>query len=168
MFKTIAIVCFTFAFATAWGKSAPITINLKDVLGNAVGDAKITSAKKGVKVALNLHGLPPGEHAIHFHEVGVCEGNFTTAKAHLASPGQNHGFKHKGGPHAGDLPNITVGADGKVNTTIAGKKLTLAAKNKRDAASISSAALIVHAKPDDYKTQPSGGDRIACGVVPKT
>ena len=111
--------------------------------------------------------MAPGTYAIHLHAVGKCEGpKFTTAGPHFNPAMKMHGRDNPMGPHLGDLPNIVVGAggSGSVDYEVAGLTLTGGAAPLLDA---DGAAVVVHAGPDDYKTDPSGnsGDRIACGLL---
>jgi Cu-Zn family superoxide dismutase len=121
----------------------------------------------GVKLAGALIGLPPGEHGFHIHQTGRCEPPaFESAGPHLAPTGNPHGYDADGGPHAGDLRNLVAGPD-----SIATVELTNELVSIRDGAAPllddDGSALVVHAAPDDYVTQPAGdsGDRIACGVI---
>jgi Cu-Zn family superoxide dismutase len=148
-----------------------ISVDLKDAKGASVGTAWITekSAKgdKGISIRLDLHGLPQGTHAIHIHEKASCTGpDFKSAGGHFSPGHKMHGELSKNGPHAGDLKNIEVAADGTLKTTLEDHHADLgpALKSLQQGAGTS---LIIHAKADDYKTQPSGdsGDRIACGEI---
>ncbi len=121
---------------------------------------------QGITVTGQLTGLPPGERAIHIHAVGQCEApGFTSAGPHWNPADRQHGTENPQGPHHGDMPNITVGADSTVSvqvTTTAGTLRQTDALLDADGA-----AVVIHAGADDYRTDPSGnaGDRIACGVV---
>lgn len=105
-----------------------------------------------------------GTHAIHVHEVGVCEGDFESAGGHLAPKRKTHGFLREGGPHAGDLPNLFVPASGELVVDLTAHALSLSDGTLYDA---DGAALVIHERGDDYRSDPSGasGARIACGRI---
>lgn len=148
--------------------AAKTKVELKDPQGKAVGDIVIWDQGPGVALELKLHDLTPGEHAVHFHQVPKCEGpDFKSAGGHFNPDGKKHGFDSPDGHHAGDMKNFTVGADGKATVRLEDNDVTL--KDGPRSLLTNGAAIVVHAKADDYKTDPSGnsGDRVACGVITK-
>jgi Cu-Zn family superoxide dismutase len=140
--------------------------SLKDAKGQTVGDVTFEQYPHGLLIKGTLSNLPAGTHAIHIHETGQCEGpEFKTAGGHFNPQKKAHGLMAQGGKHEGDLPNLTAGQDGKVQFEFfGGQNLTVRALMDTDGS-----AVVVHAKADDYKTDPAGeaGGRIACGVVSK-
>ena len=138
-----------------------------DAKGNTVGEAQLTEGVHGVILRVELRGLPPGWHGLHLHSVGTCKPpSFTSAGEHFNPAGVTHGFLNADGVHAGDLANIHVREDGTAKAEMVSNLFSLGAKqpNILDA---DGAALVVHARPDDYRTVKSAGDRIACAVLHK-
>ncbi len=144
------------------------TAQMKDRDGKVIGTITLTETPQGVLLNGDLNGLPPGPHGFHVHAVGKCEPPFTSAGGHFNPENKKHGFHDASGAHAGDLPNLHAVADGKAMVDAVAAGLTLAGGSKslldQDGASI-----VIHAKADDYKTDPAGesGDRIVCGIVTK-
>lgn len=142
-------------------------VDIKDAKGNNVGMAMISPAKGGgVAIDLTLKGLPPGEHAIHLHEVAKCEApDYKSAGAHFNPAKKQHGLLNPDGPHAGDMANFTVAANGTAQTVITNKNVTMGAGTN----SILGTALVIHEKADDSKSEPAGnaGNPIACGAITK-
>jgi Cu-Zn family superoxide dismutase len=133
--------------------------------GSDAGIAAIRAWAGNKTLTLTLHGLPPGEHGVHIHAIGKCNTpDFASAGGHLNPAGHQHGSLNPAGSHMGDLPNLTVDAAGNASVSV---PLAIAdADLVHTLLGASGAAIVVHAGPDDYKTDPSGnsGKRIACGV----
>jgi Cu-Zn family superoxide dismutase len=164
--SAIALTCFTGSVAVF---AQMKHVDLKDAKGNSVGMAMISPAKGGgVSIDLTLKGLPPGEHGVHLHSVAKCEPPYTSAGTHFNPTNKKHGLSNPDGPHAGDMPNFTVAANGTAQTTITNKNVTMGAEPNSIYAG-GGTALIVHEKADDQKTDPSGnaGNPIACGAITK-
>jgi Cu-Zn family superoxide dismutase len=142
------------------------TASLKDASGNEVGRATLTETSSGLLIRLDVTSAPPGEHALHFHAVGKCEPpDFKSAGPHFNPAEAKHGFENAEGPHAGDMPNVHVPADGRLSLEVLNPAVTLSGKSKL--LDDDGAALVIHAAADDYRTDPAGnaGDRIACGII---
>jgi Cu-Zn family superoxide dismutase len=171
--KTILIAVMIIAlllspFASA--QSAAITsatAKLKDANGHDIGLARFTQDADG-KVNLNVQvkGLSPGLHGIHIHQYGTCSPSFAAAGEHYNPLGKHHGLDNPNGPHAGDLPNLVVNKDGSGKLITTTDRVTLT-PGQTSLFNGNGTSLIIHAKPDDQKTDPAGnsGDRIACGVI---
>jgi Cu-Zn family superoxide dismutase len=119
-------------------------------------------------MSVTVANLSPGVHAIHIHTVGKCDApGFTTAGGHFNPANKKHGTMSPDGHHAGDLPNLTVGANGKgvFKTTI--QDVTLAGEGATSLFHAGGTSVVIHEKEDDMKTDPAGnaGARMACGVI---
>ena len=147
-------------------------VSLVDGQGQIIGEVRAGDSPQGAVLRVAAQGLPPGTHGMHIHDVGVCEGPaFESAGPHWNPENKQHGLHNPQGPHRGDLPNVTVGADGRLtaevtieNSNLRGSRLYGFANQIFDD---NGAALVIHAQPDDMQTDPSGssGDRIACAEL---
>jgi Cu-Zn family superoxide dismutase len=168
-FLIIATLLVFFAAVVAKDKApAPVKVNMQDAQGKSVGTATLSPAAHGVTINLNLHGLTPGEHAIHIHQTPKCDGpDFKTAGGHLNPDNKKHGLLNPDGPHAGDMPDFNVDLSGKAKTTVVAPGVTMG-DGPNSIFAGSGTALVIHAKADDQKSDPAtAGDRVACGVIPK-
>ena len=154
------------AGAAGTGSRATADVTFINSDGRQVGTGTLTQTDRGVLITANLSGLPAGQHAFHLHETGRCDApSFESAGGHYAPMKRQHGFLASGGPHAGDMTNVqVVGSTVSVQefnpfVTLSGGEAPLLDQD--------GSALVIHAKADDYSTQPSGdaGARIACAVV---
>jgi len=146
---------------------APQQVAFTGANGAALGSVTVSEVAGGLMLAVSATGMPAGMHGIHLHEKGQCEGpSFETAGAHWNPQAKQHGRDNPAGSHLGDLVNLEVATDGSAKTTfpIPGPTIASGAMMLADA---DGTALVVHAKADDYRTDPSGnsGDRIACAVL---
>lgn len=150
-------------------QSASAKAELVDAKGQRVGTVVLSDTPRGVLLNVDVKGLPPGEHGFHIHETGVCTPpNFTSAGGHFNPAKKKHGFHSPGGHHGGDLANLVVASDGtaRAERFVEGVRL---AGTGTTLLSGKGTAIVIHAKPDDYQSDPAGnaGDRIACGVIRK-
>ncbi|SFS68077.1 superoxide dismutase family protein [Paenibacillus sp. BC26] len=175
---TRTAVCFVLLAASIGGpagahpvqEAAPTVVQVKllGAAGTEVGMASLTQKNDAVVLHVEAKNLPPGVHGIHFHETGKCEApDFKTAGAHFNPQTKQHGFNNPKGFHVGDLPNISVAADGSVKVDIETRIVTLAPNQPNSLRKTGGTALVIHEKADDYATDPSGnsGNRIVCGVI---
>ncbi len=147
--------------------AAPAKAGLINAQGKKVGKAVFKENAQGLDISLEVWDLAPGIHAMHIHETGQCvPPDFKSAKGHFNPENKKHGTKNPEGHHAGDLPNIVVAGNGKgkVNFSLPGLSLKTGPHAILKAGGT---ALVIHAGPDDEKTDPTGnaGDRVACGVI---
>jgi Cu-Zn family superoxide dismutase len=166
----VLIVACLVAAGCATAKPAPgtATAELRNAQGQPVGTATLTEAGGGLRVIIEARNLPPGEKGVHIHEVGRCEPPFTSAGGHFNPGKRQHGLQNPAGPHAGDLPNITIGPDGSGRLETLTDRVSLGG-GPNSLFDADGSAIVIHAAPDDHRTDPAGnsGARIACGVIVK-
>jgi len=140
--------------------------SLKDASGKDVGTVNLTQTPHGVLLKLSLKGIPAGEHAFHIHAVGKCEAPFESAGPHFNPGNHKHGMM-AGEGHAGDMPNLHVPQSGELTVEVVNEAVTLDKGKPNSLFDSDGSALVIHAKADDYKSDPAGnaGGRIACGVI---
>jgi Cu-Zn family superoxide dismutase len=139
---------------------------LQNASGDDVGLVELMQTPGGVLLKVAIKKLPAGEHAIHIHAVGKCAPTFEAAGAHFNPSNHKHGV-FSGEGHAGDMPNLHVPQSGQLSVEIVNAAITLEKGKPNSVFDNDGAAIVVHAKADDYKTDPAGnaGDRIACGAI---
>jgi len=168
--KTLAIAAMLLT-ATACQRQVQVgtssspsaSAEVRSAAGATVGTLSLLTTSTGVRITGTLTGLTAGAHGIHLHSVGRCDGpEFTTAGAHLNPANAKHGLENPAGPHAGDLPNITVNASGSAQVDMTTPRVMIS-----DLLDADGAAIVVHAAVDDQRTDPGGssGARVACGIV---
>ncbi|TKD72291.1 superoxide dismutase family protein [Pseudalkalibacillus hwajinpoensis] len=145
-----------------------ITVDMMNQEGEKVGTAELEQQEDGTLIQLDASNLPEGTHGFHIHETGSCEApDFKSAGGHFNPANADHGTMSEDGPHAGDMENIEVSADGTIQKEVVNEKVTLEAGKDNSLLKEGGTALVIHAGADDNSSQPSGdaGDRIACGVI---
>jgi len=163
-------LCLLLALASCASVPAAVpsaSATIADAAGRPVARAEVRQAGAALAVHVEAAGLAPGAYGVHLHAVGRCEApGFTSAGPHWNPTARQHGRDNPAGMHMGDLPNLVVDARGRgtIDYRVEGGMLSAGANALLDP---DGAAVVVHAQPDDYRTDPSGnsGARIACGVL---
>ncbi|MDB5429011.1 MAG: superoxide dismutase [Caulobacter sp.] len=169
---TLAAAGLALATGLAFADTPPASANadLKAADGSSAGTVRLTEAPGGVLLKIEVKGLTPGWHGVHFHEKGDCSSaDFKSAGGHVhGAAAAVHGLLNPAATEAGDLPNLFVAADGTGAAEMYSPSVSLKGARGRPALlDADGAALVVHASPDDHMTQPIGGAgaRVACGVI---
>lgn len=173
MLRSVLAILFLLgstAMLSAQKVPASTTSDLKNPNGRSLGKVTVTAAPHGVLLLIEAQGLKPGWHGMHFHEKADCSDSaFKNSGGHVhAKTPVIHGFLNADANDAGDLPNLFVNADGTATVELYSTLATLASNGKRPALlDADGSALVIHANPDDYKSQPIGGAgaRIACAAI---
>ena len=164
-FSFAALLAIAQTAATKSTASSKAIAVLHPTAGNKVaGTVTFTPAADGVQVHAEITGLTPGKHGFHVHEFGDCSAvDASSAGAHFNPTSQPHAGPDATARHEGDMGNVEADASGNAKLDYVDHQISL----MNDAKSAIGRSVVVHAKPDDLKTQPSGdsGARIACGVI---
>lgn len=142
-------------------------VEVVDPAGAAIGTIEVLQDANGSTLAVEVAGLEEGLRGVHLHETGRCEGpSFETAGGHWNPSAKEHGRDNPAGAHAGDLSNLIVDSEGHGSATYLVGGILMEGTEIR-MADEDGTALVIHAGPDDYRTDPSGdsGARVACAVL---
>ena len=159
------LVCFGPASAVALGEKT--AVEMKDRGGKSLGTVTLLETTAGTLLKVQLKGLPPGPHGFQIHEVGKCDGDFSSAGAIYNPLGAKHGFLSEEGPMVGDLPNLIAGANGQVEAELLSPFVTLSKDAEESLFDADGSSILILERADDYLTDPDGnaGAAIACGVI---
>lgn len=158
--------CAPYADPMAVPAAMSFAADVRDASGTGRASATATQTGNGLHISIAAMNMVPGAYGAHVHAVGRCDApGFESAGPHWNPTNRQHGKDNQGGMHKGDLPNLMIGMDGRgtMEFTIPDASAAGATARMMDG---DGAAIVIHAAPDDYRTDPSGnsGSRIACGV----
>lgn len=173
MLRTAIAILFLLGSAavlSAQAHPASRTAEIKNASGHDLGEVTVTEAPHGVLLRIQVKGLTPGWHGVHFHEKADCsDAKFKNSGGHIHSKTPViHGLLNPNANDSGDLPNIYANSDGSATVELYSTLVSLHGEGDRPALlDADGSALVIHAKPDDYKSQPIGGagDRVACAEI---
>jgi Cu-Zn family superoxide dismutase len=165
--RLAVVLAFALSACTTYGTAAVdrADVPMRDAAGRDLGTLTLANTTGGLLLTGTLSALPAGTHGIHVHAIGRCEPPFASAGPHWNPASRQHGTANPDGPHLGDMPNITAAPDGSAIVSVMTPGGTLLGTDA--AMDADGAAVVIHERSDDYRTDPSGnsGARIACGVV---
>ena len=169
--STVLVLLLAAGSCGIWRKPAPTVVMhataiMRNKNGAEVGRVTFLTVTGGVQLSGQVQGIGGGLHGIHVHTLGSCTPDFGAAGPHWNPEGRAHGIRNALGPHGGDLPNLSVPANGAVSFTLLLPNVTLRG-GTRELLDADGASLVIHANEDDYLTDPAGnsGERIVCGVI---
>lgn len=160
---TVAAAAIVTIAQTAPVQAAEAVAELQNQDGQPVGEVTLRETPNGTLLHARLQDLPPGAHAFHIHETGVCEGDFTSAGGHYNPEDVSHGIENPDGMHAGDMPNVHVPDTGSLEIEVLNHQVSV----EQLLAEEGGTSIVIHDGADDYASDPAGdaGPRIACGVI---
>jgi superoxide dismutase, Cu-Zn family len=164
-FALVLSGCASYGSNVAGGAPTSAVATVRDAGGRELGTLTLSESSSGLATSGTLYHLAPGPHGIHLHTVGRCDGSFASAGGHWNPTMHQHGFDNPMGPHVGDMQNIVAGSDSSAIVNVSTRGGILRGTN--GLIDTDGAAVVVHAGPDDYRTDPAGnsGARIGCGVI---
>jgi Cu-Zn family superoxide dismutase len=164
----IAVLAAAAATGVLAGGARHASARFIDATGATVGWAKLVEDGDGtVHVNVHVDGIAPGLHGIHIHAVGACAPTFAAAGGHYNTFAHQHGLENPAGPHAGDLPNLSVNTAGIGHLDATTDRVTIGS-GPATLFDADGSAFIIHANQDDQVTDVGNGGsgaRIACAVI---